>query len=92
MANIARLEVGTEWVDLETEIENFSPEEGDQYEIQNIGGTQYLQVYEGATAPTQEKNGFVVKPFKTGTWTKEDGQKLFVAAVDGQVTINIAKI
>lgn len=89
--NIARVVVTKQWQNLENLIESFSPADNDKYEIQNIGNED-LQIYEGTTAPTSERNGFVVTHNKSAKWTKESGYYCFVKAKYNQTTINIGSL
>ena len=89
MANVARLEVSTEWTDLETAIESFTPSADDEFEIQNIGAG-VLQVCEAASEPTGN-TGFVVPVYKGIKWTKKSGEKCYVSEVNGTTVLNIAE-
>ena len=92
MANIARLNVeATEWVKVEEEIEGFSPSADDKFQIQNIG-SKSLQIYEGASAPTADKDGFVLTINKGAIYTKKSGEYLFVRGLEGLTTLNIAEL
>lgn len=92
MANIARLDVpSTEWIKVEEAIEGFSPSADDKFEIQNIG-SKSLQIYEGATAPTAEKDGFVLGLWESAKYTKKDGEYLFVRGLEDLTTMNIAEL
>lgn len=76
MANIARVNVTSQWQNLEDVIEGFTPEENSQYELQNTGAKDLL-IYEGATAPA-DIDGFVVQVYKTAKLTKKSGEYWFV--------------
>lgn len=91
MANIARLDVvATEWIKVEEAIEGFSPSADDKFEIQNIG-SKSLQIYEGANAPTTERDGFVLGLWKSATYIKKADEYLFVRGLEGLTTLNIAE-
>ena len=90
MANIARIDVSaTEWIKVEEEIEGFTPSEGDSFEVQNIG-SKNLQIYEGASAPTADKDGFILGLWKSATYIKKSGEYLFVRGLEDLTTLNIA--
>lgn len=91
MANTARVTATQEWQNLEDMIENFAPEAEEKFQLQNVGSKD-LQIYEGATAPTEERNGFVIPINKGVIYTKKDGQYCFVKSKENTTVINIASL
>lgn len=91
MANIARVEATNQWQNLEDIIEGFTPEVGSRYELQNIGNED-LQIYEGATAPETERDGFVVPRNLSAKLTKEDGGYWFIRAKYNSTTANLGTL
>ena len=80
----------SDWQDLEVKMQqNFS--EGDNYQIQNVGGGK-IMIEEATDKPAKdEKAGYVVAPEKWIGLTKEN-KKFWVKAIteDGSI-INITK-
>jgi hypothetical protein len=91
MANIARVALTKNWQNLEDVIEGFTPSADSKYEIQNVGNED-VQLYEGATAPTEERNGFVIPHNEVAKWTKQDGNYCFAKAKYDQATINVGSL
>jgi len=86
-----RLELNTEWTELDTAIEGFEPEADKKYQIQNIGN-QLLQMYEGETAPAEDMGGFIIPVYKGVIWTKKEDKNLYVRSVADNTTIIISEM
>lgn len=91
MAQIGRGKLTTEWQNLEDVVVDFSPVTDSRYELQNIGNEE-IQLCEGATAPTDERGGFIVKPYDTAELKKEDGINFYVKAKYKSSTINLGTL
>lgn len=91
MAQIGRGKVTAGWQNLEDVVVGFSPVTDNRYELQNIENEE-IQLCEGATAPTDERDGFIVKPYDTAELKKEDGINFYVKAKYKSSTINLGTL
>lgn len=91
MAQIGRGTLTAEWQNLEDVITGFSPVTDSRYELQNIANEE-IQVCEGASAPTDERDGFIVKPYDTAELKKEEGIDFWVKAKYKSSTINLGTL
>lgn len=80
----------SDWQDLEEKMqENFT--EGDNYEIQNVGGGK-IMIEEATNKPAKdEKAGYVVSPEKWIGLTKKDKKFWVKAITENGSIINITK-
>ena len=91
MAQIGRGEATNEWKKLDDVVDGFSPETDGKYELQNIANEE-LQLCEGASKPTDERDGFIVKPYDTAELKKEAGIDFWVRAKSKSTTINLGTL
>ena len=91
MAQIGRGELTAEWQNLTDVITGFSPVTDGKYELQNIG-VEEIQVCEGATAPTEERDGFIVRIYDIAELKKEDGINFYVKAKYKSSTVNLGTL
>ena len=88
MAQIGRGTLTAEWQKLDDVVEGFSPETDTEYVLQNIGAED-VQICEGATTPTAERDGFVLKINKIAILKKESDVDFYVRAKYKSATINL---
>lgn len=91
MAQIGRGNVTNVWQKLDDVITGFSPVTDSKYELQNIANEE-LQICEGASAPTDERDGFIVKPYDTAEIKKEDGIDFWVKAKYSSTVVNLGTL
>lgn len=91
MAQIGRGEATKEWQKLDDVVDGFSPETDGRYELQNIANEE-LQICEGASKPTDERDGFIVKPYDTAELKKEAGIDFWVRAKYNSTIINLGTL
>ena len=91
MAQIGRGKVTAEWQKLDDVITGFTPETDSRYELQNIANEE-LQLCEGASKPTDERDGFIIKPYDSAELKKESGIDFWVRAKYSSTTINLGTL
>ena len=88
MAQIGRGKVTKEWQKLDDVITGFTPVTDKRYELQNIANEE-LQICEGASKPTEERDGFIVIPYDVAKLTKEEGIDFWVRAKYNSTVVNL---
>lgn len=91
MAQIGRGKVTAEWQKLDDVVEGFSPTTDSKYEIQNIANEE-LQICEGASKPTDERDGFILEVGESAKLKKEEGIDFWVRAKYNSTVVNLGTL
>ena len=85
-----RVEVGSaSWTDLETLLDT-TFEEGASYDVQLVEGRQVM-IVQGASEPTDSKDGFILEYNQGCTITKESGKNFYVKSFNQGCKLYVAE-